>query len=209
MGLNASVQVTRALGEWGSSRSTWLYSANATHGFTFPWGHDVLATASIERRPDTSGGDITQVGTQLRYYAPQSLHAAFYGAFAADRIGSAAAPDQLLLGGDNGLRGYPLRYQAGGKRVLLTLEQRAYTDWYPLRLLRVGGAVFYDIGRAWGGANANTVNGGWLSDAGIGLRLALDRTAFANVLHADIAVPLDRAAGIKRVQYIVKTQLTF
>ena len=41
-------------------------------------------------------------------------------------------PDmQLLIGGDNGLRGYPLRYEAGTSRALLTVEQRFYTDWYP------------------------------------------------------------------------------
>ena len=57
---------------------------------------------------------------------------------------AAAAPDQLLLGGDNGLRGYPLRYQSGDRRALFTIEERAYTDWYPFRLVRVGGAVFYD-----------------------------------------------------------------
>ena len=45
---------------------------------------------------------------------------------------------QLLLGGDNGLRGYPLRYEAGTSRALLTVEQRVFTDWYPFRLVRVG-----------------------------------------------------------------------
>ncbi len=209
MGFNSRVQVTRSLEGWGASRSTWLYSATASNGFSFSWGHDLLATASVERRVASAGGALTQAGTLLRYYAPQSNRFAFYGAFSADRVGTAAAPDQLLLGGDNGLRGYPLRYQSGERRALLTLEQRGYTDWYPFRLLRVGGAVFYDVGRAWDGVNQNTVNGGWLSDAGIGLRLALDRTAFANVLHLDIAVPLKRAAGIKSVQYLVKTQLTF
>jgi hypothetical protein len=209
MGLNFRVQLTRSLQGWGASRSAWLYSASASHGVSFSWGHDLLAALSAERRVASTGGALTQFGTSLRYYAPQSTHAAFYGALTADRVNATAAPDQLLLGGDNGLRGYPLRYQSGERRVLLTLEQRGYTDWYPFRLVRVGGAVFYDVGRAWGGVNQNAVNGGWLSDVGIGLRLSLDRTAFANVLHADIAVPLDRAAGIKSVQYLVKTQLTF
>ena len=60
-------------------------------------------------------------------------------------------PDmQLLLGGDNGLRGYPLRYESGTSRALLTVEQRFYTDWYPFRLVRVGGAIFADVGRTWG-----------------------------------------------------------
>jgi len=73
----------------------------------------------------------------------------------------------------------------------------------------VGAAVFYDRGRAWGGVNPNTVNGGWLSDAGVGLRLAIDRASFGNVLHVDIATPLNRVPGIKPVQLLVKTQLTF
>jgi hemolysin activation/secretion protein len=115
----------------------------------------------------------------------------------------------LLLGGDNGLRGYPLRYQSGTRRALFTLEERVYTDWYPFRLARVGGAVFYDIGRAWGGVNENLTNGGWLSDVGVGLRMSFDRASFGNVLHADIAMPLDRTASIKSVQFLVKTQLTF
>jgi hypothetical protein len=44
---------------------------------------------------------------------------------------------------------------------------------------------------------------------GIGLRLLLDRASFAKVLHADVAVPLNRAPGIKSVQFHVKTELTF
>jgi hypothetical protein len=102
-----------------------------------------------------------------------------------------------------------LRYQSGDRRALFTIEERAYTDWYLFRLVRVGGAVFYDRGRAWGGVNQNIVNGGWLSDVGAGLRLALDRAAFGNVLHADVAVPLERVPGIKAVQFIVKTQVSF
>ena len=47
-------------------------------------------------------------------------------------------------------------------RDLMNLEERAYTDWYPFRLIRVGGAVFYDGGRAWGGSNPNTANSGLL-----------------------------------------------
>ena len=86
---------------------------------------------------------------------------------------------------------------------------RWYSDWYPFRLVRIGAAGFFDTGRAWDGPNQNTVNGGWLSDVGVGLRLALDRTARANVLHVDVAVPLNRTPEIKAVQFLVKTELTF
>jgi len=108
------------------------------------------------------------------------------------------------LGGDNGLRGYPLRYQSGDRRALLTLEERIYTDWYPFRLFRVGGAVFFDVGRAWGGenANTNTVNPGWLSDVGFGLRILSARSAFGNVWHADVAFPLNPDSNIESVQFL-------
>lgn len=209
MGLNVTMDVVRAVESWGSSRSAWLYSAKASRGFSFPWGHDLHATVVAGRNMDSTGNPLSHQGALLRYFGPQNRHAAFYGSIALDRIGTAAAPDQLQLGGDNGLRGYPLRYQEGEKRALFTLEQRLYTDWYPFRLVRVGGAVFFDYGRAWGGVNQNLENGGWLSDVGIGLRLSVDRAAFANVLHVDLAFPLNRTPGIDAVQFVVKSHLTF
>lgn len=33
-----------------------------------------------------------------------------------------------MLGGDNGLRGYPLRYQVGTTNALITLEERFYSS---------------------------------------------------------------------------------
>jgi hypothetical protein len=209
MGFTFDAKATRAFGAWGSTRSSWLYSAVLTDGLPFAWGHDLHATLKAERLMASTGAPLSHAGVLLRYYAPQSANSSFYALASAERIGTAAAPDQLQIGGDSGLRGYPLRYQAGERRALLTLEQRAYTDWYFFRLVRVGGAVFFDVGRAWGGVNQNVENPGWLSDVGVGLRLAIDRAAFANVLHLDVAFPLNRTPEIKAVQYIVKTQHTF
>jgi outer membrane translocation and assembly module TamA len=209
MGFNARLQVTRALESWGSDRSDWLYSASVSEGFALTPAQDLLAAGTAERRIGSSGEPLTHLGTSLRYFAAHGTHIAFHASLAGDHIKDAPAPDQLRLGGEGGLRGYPLNYQNGDNRVVLTVEERFYSDWYVFRLVRVGGAVFYDLGRAWGGVNQNTVNGGWLSDAGIGLRLALDRASFTKVLHADIAVPINRVPGIKSVQYLVKTELTF
>ena len=111
--------------------------------------------------------------------------------------------------GDNGLRGYPLRYQGGDKRVLFALEERVFTDRYVWRLFRVGGAAFVDAGRAWGGPHVNAANPGWLADAGFGLRIASVRTAFNDVLHVDIAVPFNATPDIKKVQLLVKGKASF
>ena len=59
------------------------------------------------------------------------------------------ADQQVLIGGDSGLRGYPNRYQAGTRQFRLSAEERYYTDLYLLRVLRVALAGFVDVGRAW------------------------------------------------------------
>lgn len=209
LGFNTQVQITRSLQSLGSTRSSWQYFAAASNGYSFASDQDLLVAATAERRIASTGQPMTQIGGVARYYFPQGKAALFYASLSGDHISGGGIADQLLLGGSNGLRGYKSRYQAGERRALLSLEERAYTDWYPFRLLRVGGAAFFDVGRAWGGPNQNIANPGWLADVGVGLRVALDRAAFANVLHADIAVPLNRAPGIKPVQFLVKTEVTF
>ena len=101
-----------------------------------------------------------------------------------------------------------MRYQRGQHRVLFTAEERYYTNWYPLRLFRVGAAVFYDIGRAWGAETPNPVNG-WLSDIGVGLRFLNARASFGNILHVDLAFPMNKDPSIKSYQLLVQTGKTF
>jgi hemolysin activation/secretion protein len=117
--------------------------------------------------------------------------------------------NQILLGGDNGLRGYPLRYQDGTSRALLSLEERYFSNWYPFRLFRVGAAVFFDMGRTWGRPDLAQPGLGLLKDAGFGLRLGNARTGLGNVIHVDLAFPFDGDPSIKRVQFLVQTEHEF
>jgi hemolysin activation/secretion protein len=116
---------------------------------------------------------------------------------------------QLLLGGDTGLRGYPLRYQAGDTLALMSVEERYYTDWFPFRLVRVGAAVFADVGRTWGTAPLASEPQGWLSDVGFGLRLGNARSGLGNVLHMDLAFPLGASSDISSVQVLLEAQKSF
>ncbi len=208
-GLNLRLQVARNSTELGASQSAWLLSVSASRGFTPGGDHNLLTAASWNRRISTTGELMDVAAASVRYFVPESPRWLFYASLAADRVRNGGIADQLLLGGINGLRGYPDRYQAGDKRVLATFEQRLYTTWYPFRLFRIGAAAFVDVGRAWGGPNQNTINGGWLGDAGVGLRVAIDRAAFANMLHLDIATPLKRQGDIKSTQFLVRTEFSF
>jgi len=130
--------------------------------------------------------------------------------FLAAELGAARRLDpdrQLLLGGDSGLRGYPLRYQEGDLRALVTVEQRWFTDFYPWRLVHVGAAAFVDLGRTWGGPPAAAR--GWLGDVGVGLRLGNSRSGHGAVVHLDLAVPLVRPDGIAGLQWLISTRKTF
>jgi outer membrane protein assembly factor BamA len=209
MGVQAKLQLGRALADWGSTRDAWLYDLSVTNGFDITRDSFLQANLRTAGRYSEEGGENQSVGAAVRYYYRFGRRFVYYAALSADAVYNPDIPGPLEIGGDNGLRGYPLRYQAGEKRVLFTTEARGYTDWYPFRLFRVGGAVFYDVGRAWEGENQNTVNPGWLHDVGFGLRLLSARTSKGNVFHADVAFPLVRDPSIDSVQILFKTKVAF
>lgn len=102
----------------------------------------------------------------------------------------------LTIGGDSGLRGYPIHYQTGNRRALLSVEKRFYLFYDVWSLFDVGAAVFADVGRAWSEGQDNGPNGDWLSDVGFGLRFSPTRTGSdsdggGSVLHVDFAAPLN------------------
>ncbi len=63
----------------------------------------------------------------LRYYRPTGSSGVFFAGFTAGIGHDLDADHELTLGGDTGLRGYPLRYQAGSATALLSLEQRFFS----------------------------------------------------------------------------------
>ena len=209
LGLAAKMQLGWASAALGSSQDALLYSGSVSRGFE-PAPDSTLITAALISGQYVAGQVQRQrVGAQAQYYLPQGHRWLFYGSAAGDVLTRPEAIDELLLGGDNGLRGYPLRYQSGHKRLLFTVEERFYTDLYVWQLFRVGGAGFVDVGRAWDGTNPNTISPGWLSNVGIGLRIVSSRSSSGNVLHVDLAVPLRAPAEIKKVQLLIRTKFSF
>jgi hypothetical protein len=209
LGLASTVQLGWAGTGLGSSKDALLYSGSVSRGFEPAPGQTLMAAARISGQ--LTGGDVQQqqLGGEIQYYRPQGPRWLFYAAASADVLTRPETNEYLMLGGDNGLRGYPLRYQSGTRRALFTVEERLYTDLYLWRLFRIGGAAFLDTGRAWGGDNINAAAPGWLSDVGLGLRIVSTRSAFINVIHVDLAFPLNAPAGIDSVQFLVKTKASF
>lgn len=209
LGLKASVRLGWASTGLGSTRDALLYAASVSRGFEPAPGQILLGSADIVGRYAESQVQRQRLGLQARWFVPHHRRWVFYASAAGDLLTRPAPTESLLLGGEEGLRGYPLRYQSGTRRALFTLEERYFTDLFVWRLFRLGGAAFVDVGRAWGGTDTNALNPGWLSDVGFGLRIANSRAAFGNVLHIDLAFPLNATPDIKRTQLLVKTKFSF
>jgi hypothetical protein len=194
---------------WGADRAAAMFAFQGKAGHRITESQSLFLIGDLTGRWETDGLRDAVLQSEARYYHRQAPHALFY---ASVRGAEAVNPDldhQLLLGGDNGLRGYPLRYQSGTASALLTAEERFYTDWFPLRLFHIGAAAFADAGRTWGSDVAGEAPLGWLSDVGVGLRIGNARSGLGNVLHVDVAVPLVRQPGISSVQLLVETRRSF
>jgi outer membrane protein assembly factor BamA len=210
IGLRLGGRLGYAAEDLGSDRDAAIFSAYVQDGTDFDGADQtVFGTATVYGRVEDEGLRNAVLSAEARYYWQTSSRSKFY-ALVSGAVGEDLdADNQLLLGGDNGLRGYPLRYQGGTARALLTLEQRYYTDWYPFRLFYVGAAAFFDMGRTWGTDVTGMENLGLLKDIGIGLRLGSSRSSFGNVVHIDLAFPLDGNGDIDNVQLLVETKGSF
>ena len=209
LGFHSTLELGRATTALGSTRDLWLYDATVSDGFTLSPGDNVLVSAYAKGRYGTAGGENQMLGAIGKYYNQLHGRYLFFASLSGDTLANGDAASQLQLGGDSGLRGYPLRYQTGTHRVVLSLEERVYSDWYPLRLFRIGAAAFVDVGRAWGGENQNVANPGWLSDVGIGLRILNSRSARGGMAHLDLAFPLNADSSIKSYQILFRTKSNF
>jgi hypothetical protein len=209
VGLRASARVGYAADGLGSDRDALIASASVQDGADLRPGVSLFGSLSASGRIES--GELVNglLSGEGRFYWETSKYSKFFASVSGAATEQLDPELQLMLGGDNGLRGYPLRYQAGTSRALLTLEQRYYTNWYPFRLFHVGAAAFFDMGRTWGTDVTGAESLGLLRDVGIGLRLGSSRSSFGNVVHIDLAFPLDGDEDIDSVQLLVTTKGSF
>jgi hypothetical protein len=210
LGTNLFMSVGFADTRYGSDRDATLLRATFQKGWE-PGGPGRLLTltAGGSARDEDEGLQNTIVEAAARYYLRTSERRLLAVTMAFTATNDLDAESQVLLGGDNGLRGYPLRYQAGERRSLLSVEERFYTDFYPWRLFRVGYAAFLDVGRVSGTDPRASQSLGTLYDVGFGLRLSSPRASGKSVVHIDLAFPLNGDPTIDTMQLIVETKGSF
>ncbi|AVP99069.1 hypothetical protein C7S18_18670 [Ahniella affigens] len=207
LGWYASLRIGASRESFGAGEDSWVYRFLASRTFQLNDFSSIGVNVDLSGRRTDQGLRDGRSQLDLRWdYRWNDLTTSHFS-YQLVKGQNLDADHALYLGGDNGLRGYPLRYASGDKISLFSAEQRFYTDWYPWQLFKVGAAVFADVG-------ANHFDGrpdpsGTLRDVGIGLRLFNTRSSLAKVIHIDLATPLDGDPSIDKVQLLVRTQSSF
>ena len=192
-----------------ADRDALIFSASANTSFGSLDKTALLLDLRSDGRRESGQTKNAKTRLNARFYHRQSEKRLFFMTLSGTAGHDLDLDNPVQLGGKSGLRGYPLRYQTGDSKMLFTIEQRYFTDWYPWRLFRVGGAVFADVGRTWGDNPIGEPNLGWLKDVGFGLRLAPTRFSTNKVAHIDFAFPLDGDPSIDSVQILLEAKQSF
>jgi hypothetical protein len=206
-GLAATLQLGLASPGFGADRRAWIFAARADYGWQLSARQQLYAGAGLSGRGETRGIVDQRTNADLAWYWRTSRRTLTHVRISGDAGHALDLDHYYELGGDNGLRGYPLRYQMGEARAQLKIEERVYTDRSLWRLFNIGGAAFFDAGRTYGSNPIGVPQLGWLRDVGIGLRLGNDRSSLGNVIHIDLATPLD-GENLSRLQFLVSTEAT-
>jgi len=208
LGSRIAVQLGYASTALGSDDDAWVYALDAQRSARL-FGDTLMLHGGLRGRQASRDPDSYRFETGARWYHRQSPKRLLYAELSGAVAEQPDTDEQLTIGGDNGLRGYPMRYQAAKAVAMFTLEQRFYTDWYPFRLFRVGAVMFADVGRAWGVYGTPDAELGLLRDVGVGLRIGNSRSSRGSMLHIDVAYPLDGPADIRHAQFILETSSSF
>jgi len=215
LGWRAKVRLGFATKALGSDRQALVFDASAAKGVQQTEAHTLLWSVAATGRVAGGALEDSIFGTAARYYWRQTPGQSLFIGASIERGVNLDVDKQLTLGGDSGLRGYPIRYRTGQGRWLLTVEERAFTDWYPFRLFNVGGAVFYDMGATLGESLVPlspppaTTQAKVLKDVGFGLRLGNARSALGSVIHIDLAFPINGDPSISKVQLNIEAKRSF
>ncbi|MDJ0709994.1 MAG: BamA/TamA family outer membrane protein [Woeseiaceae bacterium] len=194
---------------FGADRNALIYAASASQGFGTLGEHALLLSLQAQGRLESGDSRNAQVWLSARYYRRQSEKRLLFASVSGSTGHALDIDNPVFIGGDSGLRGYPINYQNGDSSLVATLEQRYFTDWYPWRLFRIGAAVFADVGRVWGPNPVGPERREWLSNVGIGLRIAPTRFSTRKIFHLDIAAPLNGDDSIDSVQVSFSAKRSF
>jgi hypothetical protein len=183
----------------GSYSDTLLYQPRRLLQFNASWDG--------RRQKNANQWQDSTLSANLDYYRGQTEKRILYLSLEANHAWNLNNGRQLELGGSNGLRGFDTHFLNGNGSVRFTIEERYYTDLHLFNLFRVGYAAYFDAGRVYG--NPDPQADKVFKNIGLGLRLGPSRTQSGQIIHLDLAYPLDNSipngGGLQLVAQVKKS----
>ncbi len=188
VGYGYGVSIGRAHPFYGADRretrlSLFLNASQAYQDLLFVNGRTGVTTRFLAHEEEDSVFQASIKAVRKNLFLRQTLAARI----SAEMQFGLEGEQQVLLGGNSGLRGYNSREFSGTKRIRLNLESRTIFWEHPLVV--VGAAIFADVGYIWTGDAAEI--GIPRRSVGFGLRLGIPKLSGSRVYRADLAYPLD------------------
>lgn len=199
LGNDFYARVTFAADALGSNEDTLIYNVSDGQGWRLSPTSFLRGRFGVVSRNNTEAFRNTVFSGVMRYYnvlGAKYLDGLYVGkhTFVAsvsfDLADELDRDKELLLGADNGLRGYKNRTFTGDNRALLTLEHRVHVADDVFHLISLGGAAFFDMGGASDGSFGDVLSDRLYEDVGVGLRIGFPRSSGGSVLRIDVALPL-------------------
>ena len=205
--LNTSV----GLGNGSNNNSAWLlYQSTVKKGFQMN-GHGLLLMnfhLSADLLHSHSERIITSLDSEYFYRLTENW--GFYlhniNVFSHNQY----RDNPVNIGGNNGLRGFPLQYQQGEHSMQLTAELRYYPHLNLFKLFDIAAATFFDSGKAFGESIAPNTTNDIIYSAGVGLRIYTPHSVGSNsIIHIDFAFPMANDDNIDGFEIRVQAKKSF
>ena len=120
--------------------------------------------------------------------------------------------ESMVLGGETGLRGFPIMYLHGQHSTQFSLEARYYPNINIYKLFELGAAAFIDTGKVLKQNDdlQNTPNSNdWNTSIGLGARFYSTQTSEGRVIRIDIIKPITDDINVNNGEFRVTTKYSF
>ena len=87
----------------------------------------------------------------------------------------------------------------------MSAEQRFFHNWYPLKTFKFASVIFVDSGSVWSPGEKKEL----FTNIGIGFRLIPTRTSGGQVIHLDLATPINGSSNLDTLQFQIKAKKSF
>ena len=210
LGWQADIKLAYLAPMLGADDKGWQITASAYKATELTADNYVLTSASASQLEQA---DISQslVKTHLMLIHKFDPQHSLVGQLTYQYGNDLFRDERLSLGGDTGLRAFPLYYQTGERLALATMEYRYYSNLSIAQIFDVGYASFADMGRTWGDNPELPGSSGdqTLYGIGAGIRLLSSHSSRGTMIHIDLTKAFGGDDDLSGVEWRILAKQSF